>query len=280
MQTNSELIKAVLADKDHHAFECLVERYERPVWTIAWQIFRDYHATQDTTQETFLIAYKCLHELRAPMRSAFGCARSLDVKPFVRASAVIGCDQWTSLICRRPNQHTRYLMSSEQSLAEQTAEDRGCVTVVNLFSAHAQAVFAVCLANTQHYHDAEDVMQSVFLKASEKISSLREPARARAWLLQVARRKCIDFHRRRKPTEPLSDEPSTTPFGASSPCERLQEAIQELPHNFREVIVLYYMDGRTCSKVASSLGLTEQAVRQRLVRARAMLHDLLREEQE
>ena len=66
MQTNSELIQAVLAGNDHHAFECLVLRYERLVWTSAWQILRDYHATQDATQEAFLIAHKRLHELREP----------------------------------------------------------------------------------------------------------------------------------------------------------------------------------------------------------------------
>ena len=66
MQTNSELIQAVLARNDHQAFECLLLRYERLVWTTVWQILRDYHATQDGTQETFLIAHKRLHELREP----------------------------------------------------------------------------------------------------------------------------------------------------------------------------------------------------------------------
>jgi RNA polymerase sigma-70 factor (ECF subfamily) len=147
-----------------------------------------------------------------------------------------------------------------------------------LFRSHAQAVFAVCLANTQNYHDAEDAMQAVFLKAIAKTSTLREPARARAWLLQVARRTCIDFHRRRKPAEPLLDEPSTPPTSGNVLGERLHEAIQKLPQNYREAIVLYYLDGRNCSGVAASLGTTEPAVRQRLVRARAMLHDLLQEE--
>lgn len=66
MQTNSELIQAVLARNDHQAFECLVLRYERLVWASIWQILRDYHATQDVTQETFLIAHKRLRELREP----------------------------------------------------------------------------------------------------------------------------------------------------------------------------------------------------------------------
>jgi RNA polymerase sigma-70 factor (ECF subfamily) len=169
-------------------------------------------------------------------------------------------------------------MSSNKSWAGQAPDDRGAAMPATLFRLHAQAVFAVCLANTRNYHDAEDVVQAVFLKAIAKTASLREPARARAWLLQVARRECINFHRRRKPVEPLLDEPSTPAAGGNAVCERLHEAIQKLPQNYREAIVLYYLDGRNCSGVAASLGTTEPAVRQRLVRARAMLHDLLQEE--
>jgi|ETNmetMinimDraft_26_1059896.scaffolds.fasta_scaffold76639_2 DNA-directed RNA polymerase specialized sigma24 family protein len=69
-------------------------------------------------------------------------------------------------------------MNSNRTLARENADDPGAVTPAALLPAHAQAVFAVCLANTQTYHDAEDVMQAVFLKAIGKISSLREPARA------------------------------------------------------------------------------------------------------
>ena len=78
-------------------------------------------------------------------------------------------------------------MSSNKPWAAETPGDRGAATPATLFRLHAQAVFAVCLANTQNYHDAEDVLQAVFLKAIAKSSELREPARARAWLLQVAR---------------------------------------------------------------------------------------------
>ena len=153
--------------------------------------------------------------------------------------------------------------------------DHGAAMPATLFRLHGQAVFALCLANTRDYHDAEDVMQAVFVKAVARASTLREPARARAWLLQVARRECIDFHRRQKPVKPLLDEPSTPAAEGDTVCGRLHEAIQKLPQSYREAIVLYYLDGRDCSAVAVSLGTTEQAVRQRLVRGRAMLHDLL-----
>src|SRR5512136_554404 len=120
-------------------------------------------------------------------------------------------------------------MGSNKSWAGQAPDDRGAAMAAALFRLHAQAVFAVCLANTHNYHDAEDVMQAVFLKAIRKISSLREPARGRAWLLQAARRECVDLHRRRKRLEPLLDEPPTPAAGANAVCERLHEAIHKLP---------------------------------------------------
>jgi len=169
-------------------------------------------------------------------------------------------------------------MDPNRPEAEPAADDRGAATSDALFRAHAQAVYAVCLANTQNHHDAEDIMQAVFLKSIAKASSLREPARVRAWLMQVARRMCVDFHRKRKQTEPLLAEPPTPPLHGEVACERLHEAIQKLPQNYREAIVLYYLDGRKCSSVADCLGIAEPAVRQRLVRARAMLHDLLQED--
>lgn len=169
-------------------------------------------------------------------------------------------------------------MDASRPRPETAAEDRSLATPDALFRAHSQAVFAVCLANTRNHHDAEDIMQAVFLKSIDKVSGLREATKVRAWLVQVARRLCIDFHRKRKPVESLSAEPPSPSSQDEGRSQRLHEAIQKLPQNYRETIVLYYLDGRKCSSVAASLGIAEPAVRQRLVRARAMLHDLLQED--
>jgi RNA polymerase sigma factor (sigma-70 family) len=169
-------------------------------------------------------------------------------------------------------------MDEDRAGSETAAVDRDMATPDALFRAHAPAVFAVCLANTRNHHDAEDIMQAVFVKSIAKASSVREPARVRAWLMQVARRLCVDFHRGRKATEPLVAEPPAPPSQDAVHCERLHEAILKLPENYREAIVLYYLDGRKCSSVAAALGIAEPAIRQRLVRARAMLHDLLQED--
>ena len=169
-------------------------------------------------------------------------------------------------------------MDSTRPRPETAADDRDSATPDVLFRAHGQAVFAVCLANTRNHHDAEDIMQAVFLKSIVKASSVREPAKVRGWLMQVARRLCVDVHRKRKPTEPLVADPPMPTAPDEIRCQRLHEAIQKLPENYREAIALYYLDGRKCASVAASLGIAEPTVRQRLFRARAMLHDLLQED--
>lgn len=149
-----------------------------------------------------------------------------------------------------------------------------------LFSACRPAVYAICLANVRNPHDAEDVMQEVFLKAWKGIGSLRDSGAGRAWLLQIARRMCIDHYRRKPPAgHPLPEDVAAAPASDGLRVERLHEAIAKLPPDYREAITLYYLDGRNCAGVAEVLGASEQAIRTRLVRGRLMLHDLLREEQ-
>lgn len=155
----------------------------------------------------------------------------------------------------------------------------GSLTADELVRRHAGAVQALCLARTGSIHDAEDVMQETFIKAIGRLDTLRDAGKARAWLLQIARRLCVDFYRRRhRVTFITADVPA--PIRECDPrIERLYKAVAKLPENYRETILLYYLDGRSCASVAACLDITETAVRQRLVRGRAMLFELLTEEE-
>jgi len=144
---------------------------------------------------------------------------------------------------------------------------------------HRKAVLALCLAHVRDIHEAEDRVQDVFLRACDKLHTLHDVSKARAWLLQIARRLCIDHARRRTPPALLGEHPAPAETPAEDNSERLLSAIARLPPDFRETITLYYLDGRSSERVAASLGITPAAVRQRLVRARLRLHELLTEDQ-
>ncbi|KPK75632.1 MAG: hypothetical protein AMJ79_10570 [Phycisphaerae bacterium SM23_30] len=170
-------------------------------------------------------------------------------------------------------------MARRASSNTEIADRSDRLTPETLVQGHAAAVLALCLAHTPGVHDAEDMMQDVFLKAFTKINTLRDPAKARPWLLQIARRTCTDLHRRRRPSQPLNpDHVPARPESDLKSLERLHAALARLPEDYRETISLYYLDGRRCAAVAQSLNISAPAVRQRLVRARLMLHDLLVED--
>jgi len=153
------------------------------------------------------------------------------------------------------------------------------VTPEKLVREHASAVLGFCITFTKNFHDSEDIMQDVYLKAFTKLRTLRDITRVRPWLLKIARRMCIDYYRKRQTGYSLAeiDEPSRPDYG-NEHIMRVHAAISKLPENYREAITLYYLDGQNCASVAHSLEISETAVRQRLVRARLLLHDLLLED--
>lgn len=65
MQTDAELVKAVLSD-EKHVFAELVRRYERSVRAIALDVVGDYHMATDVSQDAFIKAYERLAGLRRP----------------------------------------------------------------------------------------------------------------------------------------------------------------------------------------------------------------------
>ncbi len=122
-------------------------------------------------------------------------------------------------------------------------------------------------------------MQETFVKAFGSLGRLRDHERARAWLLQIARRVCIDHYRSKRPAGPLPEDVPARAESRDPRIDRLHAALDKLPADYRETISLYYLDGRDCAGVAATLGISPGAVRTRLLRGRVMLYDLLAEDQ-
>ncbi len=164
--------------------------------------------------------------------------------------------------------------------AAKKADARETLTPEMLVREHASAVLGLCIAYAKDFHDGEDIMQDVFLQAFTKIDTLRDHTRARQWLLKIARRMCIDHFRKRRTYYPIAEGEAVLakPDHGNKHIARVHSAISKLPDGYREAITLYYLDGRDCAGVARSLGISNAAIRRRLVRARLMLHELLVED--
>ncbi|MCL6548921.1 MAG: sigma-70 family RNA polymerase sigma factor [Alicyclobacillus sp.] len=139
----------------------------------------------------------------------------------------------------------------------------------------------------RNYHVAQDIAQDVFLRALTKLSTFRGESSVKTWLLSITANRCKDHLRSWAVRHERLAEESRLPESAGGDTERdvldrlqrdqLWAAVHRLPVKYREAIVLYYARELSTREVAEALGTTEQAVRTRLHRGRALLKQLLEE---
>jgi RNA polymerase sigma factor (sigma-70 family) len=125
--------------------------------------------------------------------------------------------------------------------------------------------------------DAEDILQDVFYELVEAYRDLVPMENAGAWLFRVARNKIVDLFRRKKPgasidepiggaeqgesvtLEDLLPSPDAGPEAAYARrvlIEELEDAIEELPEEQREVFIAHEIDGISFKELAASTGVS------------------------
>ncbi|MBL8058631.1 MAG: sigma-70 family RNA polymerase sigma factor [Anaerolineales bacterium] len=126
---------------------------------------------------------------------------------------------------------------------------------------------------------AEDLTQEAFTRAWNARRDLPRLDNPRAWLYRIATNLARDHFRRARLLSwlpLLGNEPALTeaaPDGDPLEAERLRRALLELAPDYRVPLVLYTCQELSVAEVAAALGLSPEAVKQRLVRARRQLRD-------
>jgi RNA polymerase sigma-70 factor (ECF subfamily) len=149
---------------------------------------------------------------------------------------------------------------------------------------HLDAAYNLARWLCRDEHDAQDIVQEAFLRAVRFVAQCREDE-PRTWLLKIVRNTCHTWHARRR-TALVSDEmlnqiASPASGGPDESFERSQQtsdvhrAIESLPEEFREAVVLREIEGLSYREVAAVIGVPIGTVMSRLSRARERLKDLL-----
>jgi RNA polymerase sigma-70 factor (ECF subfamily) len=126
-----------------------------------------------------------------------------------------------------------------------------------LIDKYKESVYYFAYTKLLNFHDAEDVMQEVFIKAYKNLRSLRRWDSFHTWLYSIASNHCKMWLRsksRRPDKDYIEDEaqeileiPSIESYSenlaSESINESLQEALSSLPEIYRQVLVLYYPNG-------------------------------------
>jgi RNA polymerase sigma-70 factor (ECF subfamily) len=135
-------------------------------------------------------------------------------------------------------------------------------------------------------HDADDVLQETLLSIAQHIEQFEGRSAFLGWAFALARSACNRRRRGLKNAPPHVDEHAAEQRDAAPSPEALTAdrelvravsgVLDDLPLESREVILLRDVEGLSAAEAAEALGISQQALKSRLHRARTMLRDRLR----
>jgi RNA polymerase sigma-70 factor (ECF subfamily) len=155
---------------------------------------------------------------------------------------------------------------------------------------YLDGLFSYALMLTRNRTEAEDLVQETYVRAIQAIDRLRENSNLKSWLFTILRNIWLNQLRKRKSTPQLvnMDGDGNTADGllghtrdsydilvSNEDTERVRSAIQSLPIDFREIILLREFEELSYHEIATVLGCPAGTVMSRLGRARARLRTLL-----
>ncbi len=154
------------------------------------------------------------------------------------------------------------------------------VWLASMFEANVDAAFNVAYRILWSTADAQDVVQTAFVRAAGNIHQLRDPDRVRSWLLSITYRESLTVVRGRR--DVLTDPVDLERVAAGSPgpedivldrdrARLIDDAIRALPIRLRIAFVLRDVEELPMAEVASVLGIGESAAKMRVARAREAL---------
>ena len=214
-----------------------------------------------------------LYAHRAGKPSA-GLARTSEVKPFAR-----GCVRVSDLATISRQDHVEdqeLLWLAQAQRGDQAAFSR-------LVGAYQRPVYNLCYRMLGNAPEAEDAAQETFVRMFTKLHTYQPERKLSSWVLSIASHYCIDrLRRRRGQWLSLDEEPmaTTLPSHNRGPEEmalreesrdEVQRLVDSLPPPYRVPLILRYWHDLSYIEIAEVMGLTVQAVKSRLHRARLQM---------
>ena len=180
-------------------------------------------------------------------------------------------------------------LSDEEVVARVLAGETGMFEMV--MRRHNQRLYRVARAILRNDGEAEDVMQDAYVRAYEHLNQFAGRAKFSTWLTRIAVHEALARQRRGnryQELEPMSERegdpmdrfasltPNPEQQASNSEIRRLlEEAVDNLPDSYRTVFMLRDIEEMSTTDAADVLEITEENVKVRLHRARALLRKSL-----
>jgi len=153
----------------------------------------------------------------------------------------------------------------------------------SLLRRHYDRVYGICRRMAGNDADAADACQEALITLTKRLDKFDGRAAFTTWLYRVTTNACLDELRRRgrRPTPGLPESPEIdiddTPAFDTAVSERLaiDDALAQLPPEFRAPVILRDQLGLDYAEIAATLEVPPGTVRSRIARGRARLADLM-----
>lgn len=145
-----------------------------------------------------------------------------------------------------------------------------------LVEKYSDMLIRIAFTHMKNLGDAEDIVQSVFLKYREKKPSFENEEHEKAWLIRV----CINFCKNNsksfwfKKTTGLDDGM----YSFNNQEHEVMNAVTRLPIKYRGVVLLFYFEDYSIAEIATILRQKNSTIGSQLHRARQLLKSMLRED--
>ena len=150
-----------------------------------------------------------------------------------------------------------------------------------LIDRYQMTVFNTALKMVNDYNDAQDIAQTVFAKAYEKLDTFNPTYKFFSWIYRMVVNESINWQKKKKYHKELDHKVISigkTPdrvLDDKELSESMRDAIVELPPDYRTVIISRHFEDLTYKEMAQTLKIPEKTIKSRLFTARKLLCDIL-----
>ena len=175
-------------------------------------------------------------------------------------------------------------MNDQELIGEILKGDQQAVQ--GLHERYVDRIFHYIYIQTNSYHDTEELLQDVFLKAANHLDSFEGEASFKTWIFRIARNTVIDYYRKQKNMKKsfaMEDRLLENFAGETEAAETIVlrnlhidevfERINQLPNHYRTVLHLRFIEDFSIKETAAIMGKTTPAVKSMQRRASKILSE-------
>lgn len=152
-----------------------------------------------------------------------------------------------------------------------------------IYKRHVDMIYRICFTYMKNATDAEDVVQTVFVKLMRSKKKFKNEEHEKAWLIVTATNTCKDilkhWWRKNEDIELYYNQLDTKNFGVNDNVDYTKDIVLNLPDKYKTVLYLYYYEELDSNEIAKILHKRPQTIRALLSDGRKLVKRKLESEE-